>query len=57
MEKFDLLSAKYATVIEPEKHEEEREQLRIDGYIPWRRYTVLAKESENYGKTEELWMK
>ena len=41
----------YATIKEPDKHEEEREQLISEGYKPWSRY---IKED---GKQEELWVK
>ena len=47
----------YATIIEPDNHENERQQLISEGYMPWSKYKIKAKESENYGKVEELWMK
>ena len=40
----------YATIQEPDKHEDERKQLISEGYQPWSRYI-------NDGKQEELWVK
>ena len=52
IEKFsiDLGVNKYATIQEPDKHEDERQQLINEGYQPWSRY---FKD----GKLEELWIK
>ena len=40
----------YATIKEPDKHEDERKQLIDEGYLPWSRYVKDGKE-------EELWLK
>ena len=47
----------YATIVEPDKHEDERNQLIAEGYMPWSRYKIMTEESEDFGKIEELWLK
>lgn len=46
----------YATIIDPDKHEKERQQLIAEGYTPWSRYEIKA-EGKNFGKTEELFVR
>ena len=46
----------YATIIEPEKHEDERKQLIGEGYMPWGRYKIKA-EGTDFGKEEELFVR
>ena len=45
----------YATIIDPEEHEDERKQLISEGYQPWSRYKIQAEE--NFGKIEELFVR
>lgn len=47
----------YATIIEPDAHEDERKQLIAEGYYPWCRYKIQAEKSEDFGKTEELFVR
>ena len=47
----------YATIVEPELHENERQQLISEGYMPYARYTIKAEDNENFGKTEELFVR
>lgn len=47
----------YATVVEPDKHEDERQQLISEGYMSWGRYKVENEDRSDFGKIEELWMK
>ena len=47
----------YATIIDPDNHEDDRKLLIDEGYLPWSRYTIKDKESENFGKTEELFVR
>ena len=45
----------YAEVIEPSQ--EEVEELVNDGYVPFSFCTIENKDSEYYGKTQQLWLK
>ena len=47
----------YATITEPEKHEDERKQLIDEGYMPYARYKIKAEKSEKFGKVEELFVR
>jgi hypothetical protein len=47
----------YATIVEPDKHEDERKWLLSEGYMPWSRYEIKAEGHKDFGKVEELWMR
>ena len=47
---IEVVANDYATIQEPDKHDDEREQLINEGYKPWSRYVKDGKE-------EELWVK
>ena len=47
----------YATIIEPEKHDDERKQLIDEGYMPWSRYKIRTEGTEDFGKIEELFVR
>lgn len=59
IERFRIDNGKndYATVIEPDNHEDERQQLISEGYYPWCRYKIQAEDSEYFGKTQELFIR
>lgn len=47
----------YATIVEPDSHEDERKELISEGYMPWSRYKIKDKESEDFGKMEEIFVR
>jgi len=59
IERFRIPHGKndYAIILNPSEHEDERKQLISEGYLPCSRYQIRAKDSEDYGKTAELWVK
>lgn len=56
IEKFHIYGSfnDYATIQEPDKHEDERKQLIGKGYQPWRRYVIDGKQAELLVNTPDM---
>ena len=54
--KTRVLANEYVFVIEPIEHEE-TEKLIQRGFVFWKREKISDKDSPDYGKYEQMWVK